>query len=276
MPVCPRLHIHRKHAHEIHPNGSLLYICNASHFISNQKRCGCTKETLMPPAHAANLVSNSGNALYWIYVITRAVLCPGQWIRLIEHICKTGTLHKFCKWLVLKVVGYLAKSRKISGPVWITSSHQTIVFCIIDIRNISDFHQCACWCPTTLGICGTLAGLVVTYGHILGMYRRNVDGLNMVVTKSVFGYKSRAKNIMMTNWSHCSEPQRHLFSTWITAFNYTVIYTVLYIYICVCIAREVGLYIYIITLLQASKLHIQHSIQWQGYHRCCSIYKVYT
>ena len=33
---------------------------------------------------------------------------------------------------------------------------------------------------------------------------------------------------------------------------------------------------YIISLLQASKLHIQHSIQWQGSHRCCSVYKVYT
>ena len=39
----------------------------------------------------------------------------------------------------------------------------------------------------------------------------------------------------------------------------------LYIYIYIYI------FMYIITLLQASKLHIQHSIQWQGYHRCCSI-----
>ena len=31
----------------------------------------------------------------------------------------------------------------------------------------------------------------------------------------------------------------------------------------------------IITLLQASKLHIQHSIQWQESHICCSIYNVY-
>ena len=34
MPVCPRLHIHRKHAHSFHQNESVQYICNADHFIS--------------------------------------------------------------------------------------------------------------------------------------------------------------------------------------------------------------------------------------------------
>ena len=31
----------------------------------------------------------------------------------------------------------------------------------------------------------------------------------------------------------------------------------------------------IITLLQASKLHVQHSIKWQGSHRCRSIKKIW-
>ena len=38
------------------------------------------------------------------------------------------------------MVGYLAKSRKISGPFSMTSSHQTMVFCIIDIRKLFKKH----------------------------------------------------------------------------------------------------------------------------------------
>ena len=61
----------------LHPYKSVWYISHAEHFISNQKRRGCMKETRMPPAKSANLVANSGNTICGVSVILLYVTC--QW-----------------------------------------------------------------------------------------------------------------------------------------------------------------------------------------------------
>ena len=48
--VRPRLRIYGKHIYKFHPYKSVWYISHAEHFISNRKRCGCMKETRVPPA----------------------------------------------------------------------------------------------------------------------------------------------------------------------------------------------------------------------------------
>ena len=64
MPVYFRLYIQRKQVYKFHPYKFVYYISYADHFISIWERRGCMKETSMPPAHAANLVANSGNTIY--------------------------------------------------------------------------------------------------------------------------------------------------------------------------------------------------------------------